>query len=299
MSRRNYIHTMDALIYGYSNFTFTEPTTTSRVRSEVANAPMSFDETDYRTSRVFITPSLETVKPDVIPTPTYVNQNATNEVTSIYQDDVRRLAPIRPPAPAPFVPIIDVIPTPTYVNQNATNEVTSIYQDDVRRLAPIRPPAPTPAPIPVITSEDDVRIPAPFIPIIDIINPTPTYVKPDETSKVVRTYEDDTRRSEPTPSPFTPVSISEKDQDRNVTPIVTIINPSPYVAPALNTDVGGALGGGTLGGGSMGGGGGDMAKPRKPLSGSVVTKPSFIKKHFIPILLIASAIYVFIKKPIK
>ena len=256
MSRRNYIHTMDALIYGYSNFTFTEPTTTSRVRSEVANAPMAFDETDYRTSRVFITPSLETVKPDVIP-------------------------------------------TPTYVNQNATNEVTSIYQDDVRRLAPIRPPAPTPAPIPVITSEDDVRIPAPFIPIIDIINPTPTYVKPDETSKVVRTYEDDTRRSEPTPSPFTPVSISEKDQDRNVTPIVNIINPSPYVAPALNTDVGGALGGGTLGGGSMGGGGGDMAKPRKPLSGSVVTKPSFIKKHFIPILLIASAIYVFIKKPIK
>jgi hypothetical protein len=242
MSRKNHIHTMDALIYGYSNFTrgsFTIPADSTR--EDAVATPMAFDETDNRftPAPVFITPTMETVKPDIInPTPTYIKPNATNEVTTIYQDDVRRLAPIRPPAPAPFVPIID------------------------------------------------------------IITPTPTYIKPDETPTVVRTYEDDVVRTriggEPYHAPTesitrapmpAPISISEKDQDRNVSPIVNIINPSPYIAPPL------IIGGGAMGGGAM--------SERKPLSGSVATKPSFIKKHFIPILLIASAIYVFIKKPIK
>jgi hypothetical protein len=164
-----------------------------------------------------------------------------------------------------------------------------------------------------------------FVPIIDIINPTPTYFKPDETPTVFPTSEDDVRPPAPTPIP-TPVYVKPDviptvapsyEEERTFVPIrtildskpyhaptesistaptlapppiVNIINPSPYSPPPLIVGGGGAMGGG----GSMGGG-----EARKPLSGSVATKPSFIKKNFIPILLIASAIYVFIKKPIK
>ena len=212
---------MDALIYGYSNFTFTPPTgtTTTAVRSEVANAPMTFDDSGNRftSTPVFITPTLETVKPDAIPT------------------------------------------------------VTPIYEDDVRRLAPIRPE----------------------------VSPSP-FVIPDETVDK-RTIMDSVPYHEAISYQSAPISIAEDDGRRTVapTPIINIISPSPYVAPALNTEVGGALGGGTLGGGSMGGGGGAMATPRKPLYGSVATKPSFLKRNFIPLVLVATAIFVFIKKPIK
>ena len=66
-----------------------------------------------------------------------------------------------------------------------------------------------------------------------------------------------------------------------------IIVPPSYVAPPLITGGGG-------GGGAVGGGG---ASP-KP-SNNTVAKPSFLKKNFIPLLLVTGAIFVFIKKPIK
>lgn len=83
---------------------------------------------------------------------------------------------------------------------------------------------------------------------------------------------------------------AEKQANLN-NPIIVV--PTPYVAPPLVTGGGSRGGGGAMGGGSGG-------EARKPLSGStVVAKPSFLKKNFIPLLLVASAIYVFIKKPIK
>ena len=129
MSRKNHIHLADAFIYGYSNFTYTAPKTTSRV--DASPTPISFDETDNRFSQkpepVFITPTMETVKP------TYVRPEVTPTFSPSFEDE------------KPVAPIIDIInPTPSYINPNVTNEVTSIYQDDVRRLAPIRPPAPAP-----------------------------------------------------------------------------------------------------------------------------------------------------------
>jgi len=48
------------------------------------------------------------------------------------------------------------------------------------------------------------------------------------------------------------------------------------------------------GGGYGGGGGGGMSEPLK----AVAPKPNFIKKNILPILLVGSAIYVIIKKPI-
>jgi hypothetical protein len=303
MSRKNHIHLADAFIYGYSNFTFTEPTTTSRVGA--SSTPMAFDETDNRFSQtptpVLITPTLETVKPtyvrpevtptfipsfedekpvapiiDIInPSPVYVRPESTPSPYIVLEDDVR------PPAPTPFVPIIDIInPTPVYVKPDAIPTVTPSYEDDIK--AP-RPPAPTP-----------------FVPIIDIINPSPVYVRPESTPTFMPTSEDNVNRTildskpyhKPTESSISPTFIAEDDGRKPITPspIVNIINPSPYVAPPLIVG-GGAGGAGGSGGGAMGGG--------KPLSGSATTKPSFLKKNFIPLLLIASAIYVFIKKPIK
>lgn len=72
-----------------------------------------------------------------------------------------------------------------------------------------------------------------------------------------------------------------------------IVTTTPYSPPPLI--IGGGGGGGGIRGGSMGGG-----EARKPLSGSTtVAKPSFLKKNFIPLLLVTGAIFVFIKKPIK
>lgn len=72
---------------------------------------------------------------------------------------------------------------------------------------------------------------------------------------------------------------AEKQASLN-NPIIVV--PTPFVAPPL-------VGGG--GGGSMG----ERPKPSAP----TVSEPSFLKKNFIPLLLVATAIYVFIKKPIK
>ena len=67
-----------------------------------------------------------------------------------------------------------------------------------------------------------------------------------------------------------------------------VVVPVPYSAPPL------IIGGG----GGFGGGGSDMSEPSKP-SAPIVAKPSFLKKNFVPLLLVAGAIYVFIKNPIK
>lgn len=69
-----------------------------------------------------------------------------------------------------------------------------------------------------------------------------------------------------------------------------IIVPPSYVAPPLIMSGGG-------GGGSMGGG--EPEPSSKPMSAPSSAKPSFLKKNFIPLLFVASAIFIFIKKPIK
>lgn len=67
-----------------------------------------------------------------------------------------------------------------------------------------------------------------------------------------------------------------------------VVVAKPYVAPPLILSGGG------------GGGGGSMEEPSMPKPAStVVAKPSFLKKNFVPLLLVASAIFVFIKNPIK
>jgi hypothetical protein len=69
---------------------------------------------------------------------------------------------------------------------------------------------------------------------------------------------------------------------------------TPIVVSTTNFPSGG--GGGGFGGG---GGGGGEPEPSAKTSAITTAKPSFLKKNFVPLLLVAGAIFVFIKKPIK
>lgn len=93
-----------------------------------------------------------------------------------------------------------------------------------------------------------------------------------------------TPQAAPAP-PILPNLVDEEPRPpRPTTPpapiIPIIVTPTPIIT-------GGGYGGG-------GGGGGGMSEPSKV----VAQKPNFIKKNILPILLVGSAIYVIIKKPI-
>jgi hypothetical protein len=172
-------------------------------------------------------------------------------------------------------PLVKVAPTPTPTRTsffqptetNATAPTRGTYTPPLVKVVPdptptrgaYTPPLVTPTPTPMIIGGTTYQEPIP------VTAPT-----------LFLTAENDERR------PIAPIA---------PIPIINIISPSPYVAPTLITGSGG--GGGALGGGAI-------STTRKPLSdNTTIAKPSFIKKNFIPLLLIASAIFVFIKKPIK
>ena len=184
MSRRNHIHTMDAFIHGYSNFTATVPVTEERIVAPMMEVPATFSP-------------------------------------SVYDDSVRRSSTAVTTNTAETVPS-----TPTY------NMGAEVYDagDATARIEMMR----------AKRLADAQRI----------------------------------------------AQIEAEKQASLNNPIIVI--PPSYVAPPLIV----GSGGGSGGGGAMSG--------MPPLSGSsVVAKQSFLKKNFIPLLLVAGAIYVFIKKPIK
>ena len=72
-----------------------------------------------------------------------------------------------------------------------------------------------------------------------------------------------------------------------VVPIIPIIVPVPAPTPTS----GGGSGGGSRGGGSM--------PSNSALAPSVAVEKSFLRRNILPIILVAVATYIFIKKPIK
>lgn len=179
MSRRNHIHTMDAFIHGYSNFTSTIPVTEERIVAPIIEVPATFSP-------------------------------------SVYDDSVRRSS------------TAETIPSS-----------------------------------PVYTAGSDEIIPA-----------------GDVTARL------ETMRAKRLADAQRVAQIEAEKQASLNNPIIVI--PPAYVAPPLIV----GSGGGSGSGGAMSG--------MPPLSGSsVVAKQSFLKKNLIPLLLVAGAIYVFIKKPIK
>lgn len=189
MSRRNHIHTMDAFIHGYSNFTSTIPVTEERIVAPMIEVPATFSRSVYDDSVRGSSTAVTTNTSETVPsTPTY------NMGAEVY---------------------------------DAGDATARLEAFQAKRLA------------------DAQRI----------------------------------------------AQIEAEKQASLNNPIIVI--PPAYVAPPL------IVGGGS-GGGSVGGGGGGAMSGMPPLSSStVVAKQSFLKKNFIPLLLVASAIYVFIKKPIK
>jgi hypothetical protein len=126
--------------------------------------------------------------------------------------------------------------------------------------------------------------------------PTPVAVEPNDDLEAIRI---ETERKKAEALRLANLTEAEKaERERRIQLMVAqrearkiakqqpIIVPVPYIAPPL-----------VIGGG---GGGGSMEEPSTPKASSkIAPKPSFLKKNFIPILLVASAIYIFIKKPIK
>ena len=141
--------------------------------------------------------------------------------------------------------------------------------------------------------------PTPVVPIIPIIAPTPTpigvdlfdetkpvfvrppYVAPEETKPVfVRPP-----YVAPAPAPAT----------TPIVPIIPII--VPVSAPTSTPYSGGGSGGSR--GGSGGGSDGASMPSNSALAPSVAIEKSFLRRNILPIILVAVATYIFIKKPIK
>lgn len=94
-----------------------------------------------------------------------------------------------------------------------------------------------------------------------------------------------------TVAPPTPPTFTLEPDDYGTRPPRPITPPAPII-PIIVTPTPIITGGG-YGGGGYGGGGGSSSAQKV-----VVEKPNFIKKNILPILLVGSAIYVIIKKPI-
>ena len=117
-----------------------------------------------------------------------------------------------------------------------------------------------------------------------IMNPIGEAVDPPKPTTFTLVPDDyGTRPTRPQAAPTPPILPTLVDEEpRPTTPpapiIPIIVTPTPIIT----------------GGGYGGGGGGAISEPLKV----VAQKPNFIKKNILPILLVGSAIYVIIKKPI-
>ena len=92
-----------------------------------------------------------------------------------------------------------------------------------------------------------------------------------------------------------PTPIPTPTNTATIVPVVIPVVTAPILSDVINaTQSVGGFGGG---GGGFGGGGSSSSKAVD--KSGVIESPSFIKRNWIPLLLTAVSIYVFIKKPIK
>jgi len=156
--------------------------------------------------------------------------------------------------------------------------------------------------------------PTPVVPIIPIIAPTPTpigvdlfdetkpvfvrppYVAPEETKPVF------VRPPYVAPEETKPVFVrppyvapAPAPATTPIVPIIPII--VPVSAPTSTPYSGGGSGGSR--GGSGGGSDGASMPSNSALAPSVAIEKSFLRRNILPIILVAVATYIFIKKPIK
>jgi len=89
------------------------------------------------------------------------------------------------------------------------------------------------------------------------------------------------------PEETRPMYVAPTPTTTPVVPIIPIIVPVPAPTPTS----GGGSGGGSRGGGSM--------PSNSALAPSVAVEKSFLRRNILPIILVAVATYIFIKKPIK
>jgi len=211
--------------------------------------------------------------------PIYYGVNATTQIAEVYNPhnptkdegaggfyipntEVRRETFSDEP-PTPVVPIIPIIaPTPTPIGVDLFDETKPVF---------VRPPYVAP------------------VPKDGFFRGTPTYGSTptgadlfDETKPVFVRPPYVAPAPAPAPAPAT----------TPVVPIIPIIVPVPSPTSTSTTSSGGGGGGG---GGSRG-----VSEPKKSaLAPSVAVEKSFLRRNILPIILVAVATYIFIKKPIK
>lgn len=182
---------------------------------------------------------------------------------------------------------------------------------EINRTTVTPTPAPTPTPTPIVAPIEETTPPILSAP------KEPTYFKSVDTdvlttkplSESELAYTREARQSTATRVIGSPYSASLDEnydlvRDTSVTRQKPIsgVPPTPVVnvitTPVLpSTPI--AVTPAPIGGGGGGFGGGAIPSTEKPkVTSAIAEKPSFLKKNWLPIALVVSAIYVYIKKPI-
>jgi len=232
--------------------------------------------------------------------PIYYGVNATTQIADVYNPhnptkdegaggfyipntEVRRETFSDEP-PTPVVPIIPIIaPTPTPIGVDLFDETKPVFvrppyvAPEETKPVFVRPPYVAPEETKPVFVRPPYVAPEETKPVFV----RPPYVAPEETKPVfVRPP-----YVAPAPAPAT----------TPIVPIIPII--VPVSAPTSTPYSGGGSGGSR--GGSGGGSDGASMPSNSALAPSVAIEKSFLRRNILPIILVAVATYIFIKKPIK
>jgi hypothetical protein len=188
--------------------------------------------------------------------------------------------------------------TPRTYTAAPTGLVEVDYEGNRTSVTPT--PTPIPTPTPVVS-------PTPIV--APIQETTPPIIAAPKEPTYFKSVDTDTRlNAQPIQSPYA-VGLSNSDEivGRNVgtrhepiagvppTPVINVITTPVLPSTPIAVTPAPIKGSGGFGGG---GGGAMPISGEKPKVSSVAQKPSFLKKNWLPIVLVVSAIYVYIKKPI-
>lgn len=190
--------------------------------------------------------------------------------------------------------------TPTAPLFTTSDEPTTI------EATPTPSPTPTPTPTPINTVQSPTIAPTTatvYSSTSDEIisggratrNATPTTTT---TPTVATTYTSGSDEIIMGGGTGTSISRTPSTPTPTPTPVINIITTPVLASEPIAVTPAPVKGSGKFSGGFGGGGGGMASSDSKPKATNVATKPSFLKKNWLPIVLVFSAIYVYVKKPI-
>jgi len=206
--------------------------------------------------------------------PIYYGVNATTQIAEVYNPN----NPTKDEGAGGFYIPNTEVRRETFYDEPPTPAPTGVVP-----IIPIIAPTPAPTGVDLFDETKPVFVRPPYVapaPKDGFFMGTPTY----GSAPTGVDFFDETK---PTPAPAP------------VVPIIPII--VPVSAPTSTPYSGGGSGGsrGGSGGGGGGGSGGASMPSNSALAPSVAIEKSFLRRNILPIIIVAVATYIFIKKPIK